>query len=347
MVHTQGTSRGRQLWITSAVLAAAVAVSAATAHVVEAASSDPWTLRTTTGIDVISPIGLDAALCAIRPALSRSALRNVDRSLATTCRTLARYPPTSIWVGTGVTIAPSLAASLRSHAELYQAPVPLNARIRAWLEHQGALVPELREPLDFAVVSAVSYSGDWWIPLQSKRIREFHGRRGTSRQAFVEGTNGAWLERYGTCERVVAPLKDGGHVILSRVRNGTVAASLCIGRAISARPYKVVRIAFPIVHIRREHSLKSLVEKAGMEDLFDPRRSPFSALQRGSALSDIVQAVEVGLDGQGVRVRATTLGNIPAGVPHATGFVIFDVPFVVRVVDPSGRDVAMMIVNDL
>jgi hypothetical protein len=84
-----------------------------------------------------------------------------------------------------------------------------------------------------------------------------------------------------------------------------------------------------------------------MGELFDPRRSPFSPLERGVALSDIVQVVELGLNGQGVRVRATTIGNIPLGVPHATGFVAFDVPFVVRVIDPSGSDVAVLIVNDL
>jgi hypothetical protein len=70
-------------------------------------------------------------------------------------------------------------------------------------------------------------------------------------------------------------------------------------------------------------------------------------LERDIALTDIVQAVEVGLDGRGVSVRATTIGDIPAGVPHATGFVIFDVPFVARVLDPSGRDVAVVTVNDL
>lgn len=339
----------RHTWAALAMLTAVVAASAALAHVVEAGtgSSDPWILRGNSGVDVLSPTGLDAALCAIRPALSRSARRDVDRSLAVACRTLVRYPPTSIWVRTGVTVAPSLASSLRSHAELYQAPTPLNARIRAWLEDRGALVPDLREPLEFAVVSAVSYSADWWIPLQSKLIREFHGRHGTSRQAFVKGVNGAWLERYGKCERVVAPLKDGGHVIFSKVGNDARLVSPCIGRAISAGPHRVVRIAFPVLHIHREHSIRALVEQAGMGELFDPRRSPFSPLERGVALSDIVQVVELGLNGQGVRVRATTIGNIPLGVPHATGFVAFDVPFVVRVIDPSGSDVAVLIVNDL
>jgi hypothetical protein len=299
--------------------------------------------------DVISPVGVESVLCALSPVMSPPARAQVDAALGGACASFRNYSPVSIWLGKGPAYQKDVIDALKRHADVFLRPVPLNADIDAWVAQRGGLRVHVSEPLRFAAVSALVYSAGWQFPVNQRlsKAGTFHGRDRETTVTFMTGT-GARLVRDGSCERTSIPFSDGGELRLATISAGLTSAAVeCVARSDMPGRSTVVRYTIPRLLRRGQNDLTARLKRTGITELFSAAAQPFSKLERGLNLDEVLQATELRVDEEGVGVRATTIADTILGAPHTTRTVVFDRPFALEVVDKHHAPLAIGVMHDL
>jgi len=306
----------------------------------------PW-LPPVAKTSVISRLGVETSLCALRPAMSAAAASEIEHVVDFSCKPAPAYVAESLWLPSAWSLTPLLEARLRASAEIYRGFPPFNAAIGRWLDDHQALPLPSQEPIVFAAVSVIGYTAAWAFPNVIVEPGRFHGLHGSKTVPFLHGHVGV-LEDLPACRRVAIPLRDGGHVLLTKL---TTAARLqpCMDAPLEPRsPANGARVTFPEVELKQGWQLASLLETLGIRSIFDGSRAPFPGLGRNVAASDIGQSVLMRLDQFGVEVKATTVTDfVLYGGGQTPHHVIFDSPFAVRILDANGNDVADAVVTDI
>jgi hypothetical protein len=313
------------------------------------AVADARLLAVSAPSDLISPVGVESVLCALAPVMTSPARAEVDAALGIACGTFQDYSPVSVWLEQGPAYRKDATDALQRHAEVFVRPVPLNADIAAWVAQRGGLRVHVSEPLRFAAVSALVYSAAWQFPVNRRLSKpgKFHGRDRETTVTFMTGT-GARVVRDGSCERTSIPLSDGGELRLAIIGAGlTNAAVQCIARDDMLGRATVVRYTMPRLLRQGQNDLTTRLKRLGITDLFSTKKEPFSRLERGLKLDEVLQATELRVDEEGVGVRATTIADTILGAPHTTGMVVFDRPFALEVVDKHHAPLAIGVMHDL
>lgn|GEM_PF-2890763 len=322
--------------------------------------ADPWAspavsdrvllglLSTTADTDIVSPAGIDAVLCALVPVMSDSARRQRRAALQSECRPQPAYIARSIWFDRSIAVDSRAASLLRPNAELFFEPGPVNAGIGRWLDAHHALRVPLRRPVLFASVSALDYARGWQYPFNHVDPLPFvfHGRKRDERVRFLAGRQFASVGDR-SCVRGVMPLQDGGAVLVTAIGSAPVSTAVrCLSRALDPRTLVNAYFFIPQLKLRSTSSILERLKRLGLTDIFDVRTNPFPKLFRRD-VGEALQAAELTMDWMGIRVRATTIVDVPLSGPKFEAVVAYDHPFALRVVDDRGTTVAVALVNDL
>jgi hypothetical protein len=245
-------------------------------------------------------------------------------------------------------IQPALEKRLRARAELHRGAAPLNGEIRDWLRAQGvpAIVPG--SPIVFAAASAVHETQTWIFPFHAERKpRRFFGRRRSQYLPFIHGKGYSDDEVVG-CSRVVIPTREGGYAMLASAQPSAAAALRCLTNPVSRPLLESVEIIVPRLRLSTGAEFSRRLQHIGIRALFDGVSDPFPTLIPRTGLSDIVQGIDLQFDETGVSVKAGTVMDIALSTgPKTTGTVVFDHPFVLRVVNAHGDSVALASISDL
>jgi len=305
-------------------------------------------LETRADSDVVSPAGIDAALCALVPVMSDAVRRQRRNASERDCGPAPAYVTASLWIEQSERINPDAETLLRARTELHRDPAPISALIDRWLDDHHALHVPLAEPLALVSISALDYGRPWANPFFAMRnLGTFRGKQRIVRVRFLQGWQ--FESPVGpSCVRGVMLTADGGYVMLAELGSRPPAVAFhCLGHAVMPRKLKIAFVTLPRLHLSRTASIRERLQRLGFRDAFDPAAEPFPKLWRGAALHHAIQAAELDLDENGIRVRATTMFDIPLGVPRSKLHLTYDRPFAMRVVDAGGTTVAVAIVNDL
>ena len=304
-------------------------------------------LATGTDSDVVSPAGIDAALCAVVPVMSAAVQRQRRAASERDCGPAPAYVADSLWIERSEHVSSDAEELLRARTELHRDPAPISVPIERWLDDHHALRVPLGEPLSLVLLSALDYGRSWGKPFAANKIVTFRGKRRTVRAPFLRGWQFASVVDR-SCVRAVMILADGGYVMLAALGSRSPAVAFhCLNRAVHPEAFRNATVTVPKLYLKRSESIRDRLERLGFRDAFDPSKSPFPKLWRSAALHHAIQAAELTLDENGIRVRATTMFDIPLGVPRMEWHLTYDRPFAMRVVDPDGVTVAVAIVNDL
>ncbi len=305
-------------------------------------------VATSAASDVVSPAGVESALCALAPVMSRTAAAQIDAVLGIPCRTFADALPVSIWLERGPAYRAGAIAALKQHADVFTRPLPLNAEIAAWVARHGGIEVPVSRPVRFAAVSVLVYSRPWLFPPNQRLSKRgtFHGRDRETAVTFMTGV-GAGTVRAGVCERTSVPLDDGGELRLATIGSDTASALRCVVRKAPLGPATRASYTLPRLMRRGQNDLTSLLKRIGITELFSSAAQPLSRLERGLSLDEVLQATEFRVDEAGVGVRATTVADTILGAPRVDTTVVFDHPFVFAVIDKHQASLAIGVINDL
>lgn len=299
--------------------------------------------------DVVSPAGVESALCALTPVMSQTALAQIHDALGTPCQVFTGTLPVSIWLERGAAYRADGIAALERHAEVFMRPLPLNADIAAWVARHGGIQVAGSQPIRFAAVSVLVYSRPWLFPINERlsKRRTFHGRDRETAVTFMTGV-GARTIRAGTCEWTGIPLDEGGELRLAAIGTNPASAALsCVVRAAKFGRATRAQYTLPRLLLRGQNDLTSRLRRIGITELFSTAAEPLPRLERGLSLDEVLQATEVRVDEAGVGVRATTEAETILGAPRVDTTVVFDRPFVFAVFDKHQTRLAIGVVNDL
>ncbi len=305
-------------------------------------------LATGTDSDVVSPAGIDAALCALVPVMSTAVQRQRRAASERDCGPAPAYVADSLWIEQSEHVSADAEDLLRAQTELHRDPAPISVPIERWLEEHHALHVPLAEPLALVLISALDYGRPWSKPFfAAKDVATFRGKRRTVRAPFLRGWQFASVVDR-SCVRAVMILADGGYVMLAGLGSRSPSVAFhCLNRAVHPDAFRNATVTVPRLSLKRSESIRDRLERLGFRDAFDPSKQPFPKLWRSAALHHAIQAAELTLDENGIRVRATTEFDIPLGVPRMEWHLTYDRPFAIRVVDAGGTTVAIAVVNDL
>ncbi len=304
---------------------------------------------TSAASDVFSPAGVESALCALAPVMSRTAAAQIDNALRIPCRTFADSLPVSIWLERGPAYRANAIAALKRHAEVFTRPLPLNAEIAAWVARHGGIEVAVSQPVRFAAVSVLVYSRQWQFPPNQRLSKRgtFHGRDRETAVTFMTGV-GAGIVRAGMCERTSIPLDEGGELRLATIGSDTASAALsCVLRGAGFGRATQAQYTLPRLLLRGQNDLTSRLKRIGITELFSSAAQPLPRLERGLSLDEVLQATEVRVDEAGVGVRATTVADTILGAPRVDTTVVFDHAFVFAVLDKHQARLAIGVINDL
>jgi hypothetical protein len=164
---------------------------------------------------------------------------------------------------------------------------------------------------------------------------------------FLHGQIGVFQD-LPVCRRVAIDLRDGGHVLLTKL-TGPARLQRCMDARIEPRSSaNGARVAFPEVELKASQGLAELLKQLGIRSIFEPSKAPFPGLGSKVAASEIDQSVLMRLDQYGVEVKATTVTDFAlygGGMTQHT--VVFESPFAVRVLDARGNDLADAVITDI
>jgi len=307
-------------------------------------------LDETRDVDFVSPVGLKDALCAIRPAMSPTAAFEVASAIGNVCLPPSKDRSASVWIADAFRMTNRLAASISKGAELHREPSPLNSAVARWLQHHDVPPVVPAEPIVFASVSAVNYNASWIIPFDERRTRTriFHGRDRETTTSFMEGTHGGWLDPAEGCRRVIIPTSGQGYVAIAGINRDSRSAIDCVERPILTQTSVSVDVTLPKLSLRSVAGLAPLLRRIGIKQIFDARRSPLAPLAPRLAVSELIQALAFRLDEKGVSVKATTIADVALSAgPRPRAQMVFDRPFVLRVVDARGSTIALGTVQNV
>jgi Serpin (serine protease inhibitor) len=297
--------------------------------------------------DVISPAGVASALCSIAPATTGQAQRQLTAASGIDCARFSAFSPAAIWLPSGPAYDAAAIRDLRAHAEVFEDRPPFNAAVAAWTARRGGIPVHFAQPVVFAAVSVLDYSATWQFPVLRSDVRPgtFHGRDRSTNVTFISGI-GAGLQSDGGCERTTIRLAYRGALRLSKIAaGGLAAAQRCLSK--DYRNWRDVRYTVPRIATSGQSDLTLRLKRLGVTDIFTRAKNPFERLQRGLALSAVLQAAAFRLDETGVGIRATTAADTELGIPHPKAAVTFDVPFAFVVLDGKGTPEAAGVINDL
>jgi hypothetical protein len=298
---------------------------------------------------VISPLGIEASLCGLQPAMSREATSEVMAVLSAKCTAPPSYVSTSIWIPEYWSLSPQVAISISDYGQLERGAEPFNDSIGRWLANLGALPLSNGNPIVFASVSALKYSARWEFSNAGRAYPgPFHGLHRTRTVPFATNIRFATLDEFPECQRVAIDLADGGKVFLTSAIP-TDRLERCFEEA--QKPYSKASsaaVSLPEVLLQSTTSLRGVLQEHGVRTIFRASSDPFPGLRSDQPLSDVDQSVRFRLDRNGVGVEATTVTDyaLTGGgiVPHR---IVFDKPFDVRVLDSIGNDVADATIDDV
>ncbi|MGD1067935.1 MAG: serpin family protein [Vulcanimicrobiaceae bacterium] len=299
-------------------------------------------------VAVVSPLGLDAALCALRPALSAGAARQISAAREDVCADDERDVHASLWVPKATPLSESLATALRTRAELHQGMPPFNAPIAAWLHDHDVPPIQVPAPIALAAVSAVHYEHGWQIDITAATARPpFVGRTRTTSPHYL-GTSQAQTDNTAGCERTLLRTEGGGFVILTDARRDVRASAACVERPVTTIDPGPVSVLVPTLDLHSGSGLTAPLEHLGVADLFNGGANPMPKLAPHAAFGLVLQSVALRLDEHGISVKASTVFAIKMSIPQRPRReIVFDHPFVMRVVDGHGGTVALASIGDV
>jgi hypothetical protein len=298
-------------------------------------------------VDVVSPLGVDAALCALRPALSSAAARQVAIAREDVCADDSPDVHASLWVPVATPLSTALQSALSARAELHRGVPPFNAPIATWLHAHDVPPVVVPGPLGLSSVSAVHSEHGWQVDVEDAGPpRSFFGRGHMTQERFVR-TNYALSDRTAGCVRTLLRTDGGGFVVLANARGGAAEAARCVEGPVSTLDPGNVEALVPKLELRTGRELGGPLQRLGVTDLFDGRTNPMPQLAPHTAFNAVIQSVALHLDEHGISVEASTIIAMTLSPPHVSRQIVYDHPFVMRVVDRSGATVALGWIGDL
>lgn len=317
----------------------------------EGRPSDAALLNQRADIDVVSPLGVDASFCALRPALSPNAARVLTAVRGDVCAQRITESWTAVWLDSSLPVQGRTLAGIESAAELHREKPPFGPSVQAWLRQHGVPAVPLHSGSVLTVANAVRYERDWRLRFKPKTLQKrFQGRRRAENVAFVSGESVAWRQRSADCDRVVIPLgnpKVDGVIVMAMIGPSFTNAFRCIDGAPSLSG-RITDVAFPRLRTVSSGPMTERLQRIGLSPIFEPAANPLGALAGRLAVSDIVQVTQFRLDQQGVSVRSSTVTDVVlAPMRRAKSEVIFDRPFIFRIASTSGVTIAIGMVSDV
>jgi hypothetical protein len=288
------------------------------------------------------------AICSIGPGMSDRSRREVEVVFGNVCDHARGDVAASVWLPQALGLSPGVERAISSQAELHRGQPPFNAPILKWLRAHDVPLLDPHGPVEFASVSAVHYERDWRLPFRSESTkRAFFGRRHVTTTAFIRGRNG-WADDSAGCRRVVILTTEHGFVVLADAGKDPEIAARCIVRPLAPPSRTPVDASIPKLSLTSTTDLRGRLERLGVRMIFDETADPFPRLLPNHGLSEILQGVDLRLDEKGISVRASTIADVALSPGPKPKFrMIFDHPFLLRVVDPAGDTVALGYIGDL
>lgn len=259
-----------------------------------------------------------------------------------------------VWLDRAATLAP---AYLDGSAAFYGAePGALDFRgdpersrgaINAWVsERTEAVIPELLSPgavhggTRAVLTNAVYFRGDWADPFVAELTRpgDFHvpGEGPTSARFMVKESDLLYAE--APDRQVVGLPYEGGEWTLYVVlpapgAHASVGRELASSGFAGSLPTDTARVHLRLPRFRASWSaaLREVLEEAGLNAPFDPRRADFSGMlaTRGVSFSDVIHEAVIEVDETGTVAAAATavMMEVTTSLPPEPVVMHVDRPF--------------------
>jgi serine protease inhibitor len=136
-------------------------------------------------------------------------------------------------------------------------------------------------------------------------------------------------------------------VVLAESGRDAAGSLRCLERPLVRQAAYNVTVVVPKLTVESTHALTKQLSAIGIGAIFNAATDSFPEIAPHQGVSEVIQGTVLGLDEFGISVRASTTADISLSNGHPIGKIVFDHPFVVRVVDETGGTVALAAIDDL
>lgn len=200
---------------------------------------------------------------------------------------------------------------------------------------EGLIKPTFEDTNDYISVlfNALYFKESWLVPFDASNTQPytFKGVQGNSDKDFLQAVKQGNYINHDGIEGIILPFELSRMILLKK--SGTnpidILKDYDLDEVIAKTSIPLVDLKLPKFNFSNVYQLTPMLEKLGLEKVFDPNQADFSGISPADLfISNVVQNSYIGLDESGVEAAAVTsviMGT--TSIPTKQVELVFDEPF--------------------